>query len=439
MSKNITQTIADFASSTRFEDLPSDVVDYAKLLILDTLICGLSAGRMPRTVMMHRLLDEFGGKEESVVFGSRRRYPAALASMANAEIMNCLDADDTFFTSSHFAAFNVATALAEAERSNASGKDLVLAVVLGFDINARINLASEVIRQNEDGELQWAELQGMGFAAMGTAVTSGVLRGLDREQMRNALGLVSYAAPNPVVNTTSARRKHHSFKYANYSGTAFAGVMSAMLAGQGYNAEQSCLDAAAFIRAQGCLASVDELLLEDLGRKWWITETAIKFYPSCRYTHGPIDMLTSLMAEEGLKADDIEESTIFINPMGYALLFFREPAKSLDIDHCAPSSGAFNIPYVMALAALGRRPGPGWYSEESLKDPQVWSLASRFKVAPDEQGQREIVAALGEKIRRFRKTPASILVKARGNEYRRSIEYVAGDPGQTRRALTGTR
>ena len=318
MSKNITQTIADFASSTRFEDLPSDVVDYAKLLILDTLICGLSAGRMPRTVMMHRLLDEFGGKEESVVFGSRRRYPAALASMANAEIMNCLDADDTFFTSSHFAAFNVATALAEAERSNASGKDLVLAVVLGFDINARINLASEVIRQNEDGELQWAELQGMGFAAMGTAVTSGVLRGLDREQMRNALGLVSYAAPNPVVNTTSARRKHHSFKYANYSGTAFAGVMSAMLAGQGYNAEQSCLDAAAFIRAQGCLASVDELLLEDLGRKWWITETAIKFYPSCRYTHGPIDMLTSLMAEEGLKADDIEESTIFINPMGYA-------------------------------------------------------------------------------------------------------------------------
>ncbi|MCB1674997.1 MAG: MmgE/PrpD family protein, partial [Halioglobus sp.] len=224
------------------------------------------------------------------------------------------------------------------------------------------------------------------------------------------------------------RRKHHSFKYANYSGTTFAGVMSAMLAQRGYNAEQTCLDNAAFIRAQGCLASVDELLLEDLGKKWWITETAIKFYPSCRYTHGPIDMLTSLMTEEGLTADDIEQCTIFINPMGYALLFFREPAKSLDLDHCAPLSGAFNIPYVMALAALGRRPGPGWYSEESLQDPAVWSLASRFEVAPDEKGQREVVAALGEKIRRFRKTPASIVVKARGVEYRRSIEYVNGDP-----------
>ena len=428
MSKNITQTIADFASSTRFEDLPADVVDYTKLLILDTLICGLAAGKMERTAMMHRVLEEFGGEEDAVVFGSARRYPAALAGMANAEAMNALDADDTFFTSSHFAAFHVATALAEAERLNASGKDLILAVVLGFDVNARINLASEVIRQNEAGELEWANLQGMGFAAMGSAVTSGVLRKLDREQMRNTLGLVAYAAPNPVFNTTSTRRKHHSFKYANYSGTTFAGVMSAMLAQRGYNAEQTCLDDAAFIRAQGCLASVDELLLEDLGKKWWITETAIKFYPSCRYTHGPIDMLTSLMAEEGLRADDIEQCTIFINPMGYALLFFREPAKSLELDHCAPLSGAFNIPYVMALAALGRRPGPGWYSEESLQDPAVWSLASRFEVAPDEKGQREVVAALGEKIRRFRKTPASIVVRARGVEYRRSTEYVNGDP-----------
>lgn len=428
MSKNITQTIADFASSTRFEDLPADVVDYTKLMILDTLICGLAAGKMERTEMMHRLLEQLGGKEESVVFGSAQRYPSALASMANSEAMNALDADDTFFTSSHFAAFQVATALAEAERANSSGKDLILAVALGFDVNARINLASEVIRQNEQGELEWAALQGMGFAAMGSAVTSGVLRGLNQEQMRNTLGLVSYAAPNPVANTTSTRRKHHSFKYANYAGTTFAAVMSVMLAEQGYNAEQTCLDDAAFIRAQGCLSSVDELLLEDLGKKWWITETAVKYYPSCRYTHGPIDMLTSLMAEEGLTADDIEESTIFINPMGYALLFFREPAKSIDPDHCAPFSGAFNIPYVMALAALGRRPGPGWYSEESLQDPEVWSLANRFKVAPDEKGQREVVAALGEKIRRFRKTPASIVVKARGKEYSRSIEYVNGDP-----------
>ena len=383
---------------------------------------------MPRSQMMLRVLEQFGGAPDSTVFGSDRRFPVALATMANAEIMSYLDADDTFFTSSHFAAFNVAAALAEAERCNAPGERLILAVALGFDVNARINLSSEVIRQTKEGELQWAELQGMGFAAMGTAVTSAVLRGLDYAQMCNTLGLVAYQAPAPVFNTTAARRKHHSLKYANYPGTAFAGVMSAMMAEQGYNTEHSCLDNGAFIRAQGCLASVDDLLLDDLGSKWWIQETAVKYYPSCRYTHGPIDMLMQLMAEERLSADDIEECTIYINPMGYALLFFREPATSLDPDHCAPLSGAFNIPYVMALAALGRRPGPDWYSETTLRDAAVWELARRFTVAPDEKGRNEVVAALGEKIRRFRKTPASIRVKARGQSFHREIEYVNGDP-----------
>lgn len=428
MTISLTQTLADFVSQTRYEDLPQEVVEYTKLLIADTLICGIAAGDLERTRMMHRTLDAMGGLREATVFGHERRFPAALAAMANAETMNALDADDTFFTTSHFAAFNVAGALAEAERQGASGRDLILAVALGFDVNARLNLSSVVIGEDEQGALEWSPVQGMGFATFGTAAGSAVIRGLSREQVRNMFGLAGQMAPTPTVNKTMNQRTHNSMKYANYAGAGFAGMMASELAAQGYIGDQRVLDEGAFFRAQGCLDADSELLVDELGQKWWILETCFKYYPSCRYTHGPIDMLQALMREEGFAAADIERMIIYMNPMGYALRFFREPAQELATDHLAPLNGAFNIPYVMALAALGRTPGPEWYSPSNLQDPEVWALARKITTAADEQAEDTVRAALKTRIRRFRKTPASLTVVASGKEYFRSTEYVNGDP-----------
>lgn len=428
MADSITQTLADFASQTRYEDLPEEVVDYTKLLIFDTVICGLAAGGLERTRMMHALLESLGGHEEATVFGTHKRYPASLAAMANAEIMNGLDADDTFFTTSHFAAFNVASALAEAQRCNATGRDLILAVALGFDINARMNLASLVIRENESGEFEWSPIQGMGFAAFGTSVSSAIIRKLDREQMRNCFGLAGTMAPTPTVNTTSNSRNHPSMKYANYPATALSGMLSALFAQGQYQARQTCLDNGGFFMAQGCLDFDTDLLLDGLGSQWWILETCFKYYPSCRYTHGPIDMLQRLMAEENISAGDIEKMVVYMNPMAYALRFFREPAPEIAIDHCAPFNGQFNIPYVLALTALQRKPGPEWYAPENLQDAKVWELARRITTEVDESARNEVHNAFKQKIRRFRKTPASISVRAKGRDFFRKTEYVMGDP-----------
>ena len=149
MPTNITETLAKFVAGTDYSQLPNDVVDYTKLVILDSLICGIAAGGLPRSKMMHNILSGMGGREEATVFGLENRVPAVNAAMANAEIMNLLDADDTFFTGSHFAAINAAGALAEAQRSAASGKDMILSMALGFDINARLNLALLVMGESE--------------------------------------------------------------------------------------------------------------------------------------------------------------------------------------------------------------------------------------------------------------------------------------------------
>jgi 2-methylcitrate dehydratase PrpD len=430
METSATEALADFVHDTRFEDLPSEVIDYTKLVILDTIVCGIAAGPLERSGLMHRVVQQLGGPEEASVFGLSRRAPAPHAAMANAEIMNLLDADDTFFTSSHFAACNVAGALAEAQRWGRSGRDLILGTAVGFDVNARLNLASVVLGEAEDGSFRWAQVNGMGFAAFGTAAGAAAVRGtLDRQQLRNLFGLASWMAPTPVVDAITERREHFSMKYANYAGAAQAGMMALALAEQGYVGDTRCLDGEGFLRAQGTLATDHQLLTEELGRKWWILETCIKYYPSCRYTHGPIDMLRRLMHEQRFGADDIEKIVIRMHPMGYALRIFRDPPDAIRCDHRAPLNGAFNIPYVMALAALGRTPGPQWYTEENLRDPRVWELAGRIISAEDESARDDVRRAFREtRIRRFRKTPASMTVWAGGREFRCDAEYADGDP-----------
>lgn len=425
---NTTRRLADFVANTTYADLGEEVIEYTKMIILDTLICGIAAGSMERSRMMHEIVRRQGGVAQASIFGIEGRYPAPLAVMANAEMMNALDADDTFFSSSHFAAFNVAAALAESQKSRAGGKQMILGTAVGFDVNARLNLASQVFVEDADGQVRWSKVMGMGFSSFGTAATAASIRGLDSAKTRNLFGLLSSFAPTPTVNTMGERTELPSFKYANYAATAHAGMLALDFADVGYTANQTCLDGDGFLLAQGCLGADEALLLEDLGKNWWILETAVKYYPSCRYTHGAIDLLLGLMHEESITAQMIERVEVRMNPMAYAHRLFRDPARSIAFDHCAPFSGQFNIPYVLALAALGIPRGPRWYEQETLADTNVWNLAHRIQTTEDPDAMDEVRKSRSERIKRFRKSPASIKVRANGREYERRCDYVSGDP-----------
>lgn len=188
-----TQELADFAYQTKYADLPESVVDTTKLLILDTLICGLAAQDFERPAMMRKLFEELGGPGEATVFGASARLPALSAAMVNTDMMNLLDVDDTFFSSAHFAAFNVAATLAMGEKFGSSGKDLIRAVAVGFDINARVNLSMKLL-DLVDGQFKFTTIGGTGFASIGTMASVGILNGLDQEQMRNGFGLAGWRA-----------------------------------------------------------------------------------------------------------------------------------------------------------------------------------------------------------------------------------------------------
>src|ERR1700745_4295964 len=98
----LTQTLADFAVQTRFEDLPQPVVHEAKRLLLDTIGCALGAIDTTSGKIALEYVSMVGGTPHATVVGSDRRSSATAAAYANARLANVLDADDTFPTSTHF-------------------------------------------------------------------------------------------------------------------------------------------------------------------------------------------------------------------------------------------------------------------------------------------------------------------------------------------------
>lgn len=429
--------LARFVTDHSHDRLPADVVDYSKLLVLDSLACGLGASRMARTRMGHGVAARLGGGEEATLFGMDRLVPAVHAASANAEIMNLLDADDTFFNSAHFVILNVAAALAEAERLGAHGRELVRGVALGFDVSARFNLASSFMKF-EDGQFTWSELFGSGYAAMGAATSAAAVTGLSVEQLTDAYALVAGITPGARNPHMLVRREYGSYKHApNYSLTQSA-MMAVLMAENGYRGERDLVDLEpGFIEGQGFVSRDLSRLTEQLGEQWWIRDSAIKYFPSCRYTHAPAHTLQKYMAEMELSADEIESLEVRLNPAAYAMSVFSDPETSFDpADHRSPMHAQFNIPFVLANVALGNRPGENWYTPENLVSAEVWNVAKKITTAADPSLAESWDADINDGIGRPRTTRGSLTLKARGQVFEVEEDFAPGDPWSPETAPT---
>lgn len=423
------ENLAQFVVALEFNSIPIRVLDYTKIVIMDTLVCGLAAAKLPRSEINRRVAMELGGGvPHATVFGSRKKVSVTSAVYANAEMMNALDADDTFFNTAHFAAIVGAVALAESERHQRTGREFLMAFLAGFEVNARLNLASKLI--DYDGEqFRWSPLVGTGTDSFGAAVTAACLNKQNIQQIRNAMGIVGWTAPAPKAANMATRKQFNSFKYAPYGCVAQTGVMAAALAQEGYIGELDVLDTKpGFFEAQGYRGAYEEFL-DCSENRWWILETALKPFPSCRYTHAAIDAILAYQRERKISLNDIQQIEIMLNPIAYSTLFFKHPQPSISTDHLAPLHGAFNIPYVISLALLGYRRGPGWYMPEALNDATVWELAGRITTLPDPELEREWrEAILNDPIHRPVVNRAKIVISTSGGKEVICSSLNQGDP-----------
>lgn len=287
MDNHPTDLLADYVHRLRFEDLPQDVVERTKLLLLDYLASAMAGCKINKIFneAIWAVVGGMGGKKESTVFFQRAKLPASNAALLNAAYGHGADLDDGHRTAQGHPGVNaIPVALALAEAHKLDGRDTITAIVAGYDIFVR--LATAINPAHLSRGFHTTGTVGT-IAAGGTAAKA--LK-LSRSQLGSALGLAALQAAGllEVMKSGQMNKPFHPAK------AAFNGILAARLAEAGSVGPREAFEGrTGFIKAFTDHADLD-VILKDLGKKYRISSCYMKLYPACRHTHAAIDAAMSL-------------------------------------------------------------------------------------------------------------------------------------------------
>ncbi|MBV6760344.1 MmgE/PrpD family protein [Rhodococcus opacus] len=235
--------LASYATATQYETLPGEVADRAKLIVFDQLACGFVGAELPAGRIIGRYVADMGGKPQSVVLGSPDRSSAPLAALANgtsghADEFDSVHATSDFLGTGHPAAIIVPAAAALAERQFCTGRDLVNAVTLGYDVGARvISVTGGLAPMMGNHGIDPGSLH-----SLGAAFACARLLGLDESRHLFAAALA--VQQSVALNAPYGERRHMSKAFVTGQ-AAYAGVTGAVLAAAGFEASDNIFEARA--------------------------------------------------------------------------------------------------------------------------------------------------------------------------------------------------
>lgn len=404
---NETRRLCEHAAGITVAKLPPKVVEQAKQLTLDMLGVAVRAQHdCDSSPSIARTVDMLcGGEGTATAAGHRRLYPPHYAALLNGAYAHSLEFDDTHAAGSiHPGAPVIAAALAMAEDGKSDGATLVAAIVAGYEVACRISLGLTPTVHLNKGFHPTATC-----GTFGAAAAAGVCLGLPVDTLESALGICGSLAAGSMQYMEDG-----SWNKRVHSGTAsHNGVMAALFAKNGLvGARQAVEGRRGFLHAYSD-AGRPEKVLEGLGTVWAVADTGVKLYPTCRSTHSPMDSILHIMRTEGLSGPEVKGIRIGISTKGVDLVGApearkREPQNDVDAQ--------FSMHWTGAVAALKGRMTWGDYA--LLRDPEVLDLARRITVFVDPEADAMWPGHFA----------SSVVIEARGREYRRFVNDCAGDP-----------
>ena len=365
--EKLSELYADFTVNTRYENLKPEVVQQARNLILDLVgvsLAGYHLMEFPRMVVGYMI--SLGGTPEATIIQTKKKFPAVNAAFSNAACAHALDMDDGHrFAALHPGTVIIPSAIAAAELSGASTKELITGVVVGYEVMIRVGMAINPSSLNR------------GFHAtgiigpFGAAAAAANIMGLSLKETIGAFGLAGLQGSGLLeVNHDVEGAK---VKPINPARAAMSGLLSSILANKGARGPL-----AIFEGEDGFLKAVtddvkSDLMTRDLGREFEIRKAYIKLYAACRHAHASID--AALKAFNNSQLDTAQISKIFIETYPVAI-------RLAGIARATTASAArFSIPFSVALALIRKDASADKYSEENIRDETIQSLAGKVQLS----------------------------------------------------------
>ena len=300
-----TKQLCQWACSTRYEDVPAEVRQETLTLLYDQVGCMIASSTLPSCQPVVDLVRQLGPSGECSIVGHPVRTSVTNAALANGTIGHGDEVDSTGQQGTgHFAATTVPTALSVGQYVRASGKEFVRALALGSEVAARF----QSILGHYGTRSQFTATVG---GAMGAAVNAGLLLGLDADQMEDALGL---AASGACGLSSHHLEELHQIKSLNHGRAAEAGVLSSLLAQQGYHGPREVLTIEnGFFDAFLGLPGAGHEVVDGLGETYLMRQIAYKRYPVGGPDQTPLYAFLQLIQKNELTAEDIEQMEVSVS------------------------------------------------------------------------------------------------------------------------------
>jgi 2-methylcitrate dehydratase PrpD len=406
VNMDVAFTLAENVVRVTYDDLNSVAIDMTKKDILDVLGVATAGSAALGVAEVAGLFKEWGGKKESTVIGFDCMLPAPSAALVNGMMSHALDYDDGHDKSMvHAAASVVSSAFAVAQRQGRiNGKDFITAVALGIDLMSRMALGAKTNLRVSG----WVYSSIFGY--FGAAAAAGKILGLDKEKMVNAFGITYSQTAGSFQSIADAVLT----KRAQLGFAARAGVFSALLAEKGITGPQNCIEGEYGIYNNYIKGEYDPVaVISDLGKRFEVEGMGFKAYPSCGYTHGPIFSTLTLMRENGIKPDDIDEINVSTGKNAGDLF---EPSERKRRPQVVPDA-QFSIPYTVGVAVIKGNVGIGDFTPEAIKDPRVLEIAQKVNpIILPELTRREVDPSIVE------------IITKDGNRYSKRMDNRIGTP-----------
>lgn len=407
----LSKLVADWVVSVRYEDLPAEVVEAVTTFITDHVGVVLVGTQKDSSKIIADVTADWAPASGScTMLGLPSKTSAPFAALVNGTTGHALELDDDHREGTqHPGVAIIPAALATAEQEGRSGKDLILAVALGYEVMIRL------------GEAHLGKSYLCGFhptgtcGSIGAAAAAGKLLGLTSEQMVSAIGLgASQSSGLSTFRSNGAWNKRLHPGHA-----AQAGVLSAYLAKRNYRGpSESLLSPEGWLQAYAYKGEYDvNFITRQLGTKWELLDNSIKVHACCRFAAPIVDATLEAVLREDVKPDDVDE--IVVGMAKFPLYRSLTEPQQRKYNPTSVVDAQFSLPFAAAVSVVKRRAFIEEYSEAGIRDPEVLALAQRVRWVVDEEAERVWPT----------RYPAQVDITLKsGRVVRSRVEWPKGDP-----------
>ncbi len=377
MSKSLAHRLAEYACSLNYEDLGQKVVHEVKRRLIDSLGCALGAWSEDPCRIAREVASDFSAKHGATIIGTAQQAPPDWAAFANGCCIRYFDYNDTYLSKEPaHPSDNFAAVLAVGESIGASGKEMILATAIAYEVQCRLCDAASIRAKGWDHPT---------YGAFSTALACARLMKLDPERTRHAINIAGVHC--------AAFRQARVGELSHWKGVAFAnasrlGVYAALLARAGMTGPAPIFEGAmGFEKELGVsLGNVAEVFdkkqeaVEGEGPASMILKTSIKYWPAEYHSQSAIEAALFLRKEIGdparMQSVRIESHDASVDIIGSEPEKWK-PETRETADH--------SLPYITAIALIDGEVTEKQFQPERFTDPTIWKFLEDVTVQRNDE------------------------------------------------------